>query len=112
VSPVKYELGFYSYIPVDDILHSDHREHLTSYKTIYRSLIIMTTLNVHGVCTEQNCDLRKPHKDSGGDGHYGNVTCELSAASQSTSVCAVWEAENSVCSLAVLQRTETEVILV
>jgi hypothetical protein len=29
VSPVKYELG--SYIPEDDILHSDRREYLTSY---------------------------------------------------------------------------------
>jgi hypothetical protein len=29
VSPVKYELG--SYIPEDDILHSDRRENLKSY---------------------------------------------------------------------------------
>jgi hypothetical protein len=31
VSPVKYELGFY--IPEDDNLHSDRREHLKHYKT-------------------------------------------------------------------------------
>jgi hypothetical protein len=30
VSLVKYELGFY--IPEDDILHSQRRENLTSYK--------------------------------------------------------------------------------
>jgi hypothetical protein len=30
---VKYELGFY--IPEDDILHSDRREHLNSYMNIY-----------------------------------------------------------------------------
>jgi hypothetical protein len=30
VSPVKYKLGFY--IPEDDILHSDRREILKSYK--------------------------------------------------------------------------------
>jgi hypothetical protein len=30
VPPVKYELGFY--IPEDDILHSDRRENLKSYK--------------------------------------------------------------------------------
>jgi hypothetical protein len=30
VSPVRYELGFY--IPEDDILHSDCRENLKSYK--------------------------------------------------------------------------------
>jgi hypothetical protein len=29
VSPLKYELGFY--IPEDDIVHSDRREHLKSY---------------------------------------------------------------------------------
>jgi hypothetical protein len=29
VSPVKYELGFY--IPENDILHGDRREHLKSY---------------------------------------------------------------------------------
>jgi hypothetical protein len=29
VSPVKYELGFY--IPEDDILHSNRREHLKCY---------------------------------------------------------------------------------
>jgi hypothetical protein len=29
VSPVRYEIGFY--IPEDDTLHSDRREHLKSY---------------------------------------------------------------------------------
>jgi hypothetical protein len=32
VSPVKYELGFY--IPEDDILHSDRRENLKSYRAL------------------------------------------------------------------------------
>jgi hypothetical protein len=31
VSPVKYELGFFFYIPEDDILHSHCREALKSY---------------------------------------------------------------------------------
>jgi hypothetical protein len=30
VSPVKYELGFYT--PKDDILHSDRRDNLKSYE--------------------------------------------------------------------------------
>jgi hypothetical protein len=33
VSPVKYEQGFY--IPEDDILHSDLRENLKSYKAYF-----------------------------------------------------------------------------
>jgi hypothetical protein len=33
VSPVKYELGFYN--PEDDILHSDRRENLKSYRKEY-----------------------------------------------------------------------------
>jgi hypothetical protein len=41
VSPVRYELGFY--IPEDDILHSDRREHLRSYKSENQQ-----QLHVHG----------------------------------------------------------------
>jgi hypothetical protein len=37
VSPVKYKLAFY--IPEDDILHSDSREHLKTYTAIPNSLI-------------------------------------------------------------------------
>jgi hypothetical protein len=33
VSPVRYELGFYT--PVDDILQSHRREHLTSYSILH-----------------------------------------------------------------------------
>jgi hypothetical protein len=34
VSPVKYELG--CYIPEDDILHSDRRGNLKSYRDVFR----------------------------------------------------------------------------
>jgi hypothetical protein len=51
VSPVKYELGFY--IPEDDILHSDRRENLKSYRMILLK-VFLSVPNIRAVSSERS----------------------------------------------------------
>jgi hypothetical protein len=65
VSPVRYELG--SYIPDDDILHSDRRENLKSYRSPFGSYLVAAGTG-HGVWSLWYCGY-------GHSGHARSVRC-------------------------------------